>query len=71
METDLDKSDCLQFTKNVFDESGNFLMVPTMIGIKVIKLITNRLARLIGKPDNMHHCDFLMLLFSYVCCWEN
>jgi len=53
MEKELDKNDSLQFTKLVFDESGNFLLVPTMIGIKVINLVTNRLARLIGKPENM------------------
>ena len=53
MEKELDKSDSLHFTKITFDESGHFLLVPTMIGIKVINLVTNRLARLIGKPENM------------------
>jgi len=53
MEKELDKNDSLQFTKITFDESGNFLLVPTMIGIKVINLVTSRLARLIGKPENM------------------
>lgn len=53
LEKELDKTDSLQYTKLTFDESGNFLLVPTMIGIKVINLVTNRLARLIGKPENM------------------
>lgn len=63
LEKELDKTDSLQYNKLTFDESGNFLLVPTMIGIKVINLITNRLARLIGKPENMR---FLQLTLFQV-----
>jgi len=63
MEKDVDKTDSLHLTRLTFDESGNFLLVPTMIGIKVINLVTNRLARLIGKPENMR---FLQLALFQV-----
>eukprot|EP00879_Flechtneria_rotunda_P012987 GHRR01013561.1.p1 GENE.GHRR01013561.1~~GHRR01013561.1.p1 ORF type:complete len:310 (+),score=84.43 GHRR01013561.1:4033-4962(+) len=36
----------------VFDESGNFILVPTLLGIKVINLTTNAVSRMIGKPEN-------------------
>lgn len=60
LEKELDKTDSLQYTQLAFDESGNFLMVPTMIGIKVINLVTNRLARLIGKPENMRFLNLAL-----------
>lgn len=37
----------------VFDESGQFLVYPTMLGVKVVCLRTNRLARLLGKDENL------------------
>ena len=33
----------------VFDESGNFVLYPTLLGVKVVNLVTNQLARVIGK----------------------
>ena len=36
----------------VFDDSGNFVLYPTLLGIKVVNLVTNRLVRLIGKVEN-------------------
>eukprot|EP00879_Flechtneria_rotunda_P014073 GHRR01014703.1.p1 GENE.GHRR01014703.1~~GHRR01014703.1.p1 ORF type:complete len:275 (+),score=76.87 GHRR01014703.1:1677-2501(+) len=36
----------------VFDESGNFILVPTLLGIKVINLTTSAVSRMIGKPEN-------------------
>jgi hypothetical protein len=36
----------------LFDESGNFLLLPSLLGIKVINLTTNALPRLLGKPEN-------------------
>lgn len=33
----------------VYDESGNFLLYPTMVGIKVVNIKTNRCVRLIGE----------------------
>jgi len=35
----------------VFDESGRFLLYPTLLGIKVVHLPTNALARVLGKVE--------------------
>ncbi|CAL4125584.1 unnamed protein product, partial [Meganyctiphanes norvegica] len=37
----------------IFDESGHFLLYPTLLGVKVINLLNNRLVRTIGKPENL------------------
>ena len=36
----------------VFDASGNFLLYPTLLGIKVVNLVTNRLVKVVGKDSN-------------------
>jgi len=35
----------------VFDESGNFLLVPELIWHEVINLTTNSVSRLLGKAE--------------------
>ncbi|KAK4788780.1 hypothetical protein SAY86_020099 [Trapa natans] len=36
----------------VFDESSNFLLYATLLGIKVVNLHTNKVARILGKVEN-------------------
>eukprot|EP01132_Coremiostelium_polycephalum_P007544 gene7544-9275_t len=36
----------------IFDETGNFLIYPTLIGIKFVNIITNKVVRLLGKIEN-------------------
>ncbi len=36
----------------VFDESGNFLLYPTLLGVKVVNLVTNGISRVLGKVEN-------------------
>jgi len=36
----------------LFDESGNFLLYPTLLGIKVVNLVSNAVSRLLGKVEN-------------------
>lgn len=36
----------------VFDESGNFILYPTMIGIKLVNVVANKIIRVIGKVEN-------------------
>ncbi|KAK2707823.1 hypothetical protein QYM36_015492 [Artemia franciscana] len=52
-ERELDKNDGLVFTSIVYDETGYYLLVPTLIGVKIINLYSNTLARIIGKPEHM------------------
>jgi len=35
----------------IFDESGHFILYPTMLGIKVVNLVTNKVARMLGKAE--------------------
>lgn len=39
-------------TSLCFDSSGNFLFYPTIIGIKVVNIKTNKVVKLIGKVEN-------------------
>lgn len=36
----------------VFDESGNFILWPTVLGIKVVNLLTHKLFKILGKVEN-------------------
>nr|XP_002736396.1 PREDICTED: peptidylprolyl isomerase domain and WD repeat-containing protein 1-like [Saccoglossus kowalevskii] len=52
-ERDLSKSKSLKYSNVVFDESSNFIMYSTMLGIKVINLHTNQCTLTLGKPENV------------------
>jgi peptidylprolyl isomerase domain and WD repeat-containing protein 1 len=53
MERDLEKTGTYAFSNAIFDESGNFILYATLIGIKVVNLATNQCARVIGKEDSV------------------
>jgi len=40
------------FPNAIFDESGNFVLYATLLGIKVVNLVTSRCARIIGQVEN-------------------
>lgn len=52
-ERDLDKSEAVNLANIVFDESGNFLMYATLLGIKLINIFSNKCVRIIGKTENL------------------
>lgn len=52
-ERDLEKSDAVQLANVLFDASGHFVIYATMLGVKVVNLVTNRCAAMIGKPENL------------------
>ncbi|XP_064385842.1 peptidylprolyl isomerase domain and WD repeat-containing protein 1-like [Halichondria panicea] len=52
-ERELDKSPAFSLSNTMFDETGNFLMFASMVGIKVINLVTNKCVRMIGKEENV------------------
>lgn len=35
----------------IFDDSGHFILYPTLIGVKVVNIVTNKLVRLIAKEE--------------------
>ncbi|CBJ32259.1 peptidylprolyl isomerase domain and WD repeat containing 1 [Ectocarpus siliculosus] len=57
MDTDLydmaKASDALDRQNAIFDESGHFLIYCTMLGIKVVNLVTNRVSRVLGRHENV------------------
>ncbi|XP_031622174.1 peptidylprolyl isomerase domain and WD repeat-containing protein 1 [Contarinia nasturtii] len=52
-ERDLEKSESLHLANIQFDCSGHFILYPTMIGIKLVNIETNRCIKIIGKGDNV------------------
>lgn len=53
VERELEKTDAFKYINPVFDESGYFLLYPTMIGIKVVNLFTNKCVKILGKNENV------------------
>ncbi|SJK86618.1 peptidylprolyl isomerase domain and WD repeat-containing protein 1 [Babesia microti strain RI] len=51
------------FTNILFDESSSFLIFPSIIGIKIINIHTNQLARIVGKAEKG-------LRFLYISCFQ-
>ncbi|XP_053677501.1 peptidylprolyl isomerase domain and WD repeat-containing protein 1 [Anopheles nili] len=52
-ERDLEKSDAFANMNVAFDYSGHFILYPTMLGIKVVNIETNRCMKIVGKNDNL------------------
>ncbi|KAG0171762.1 Peptidyl-prolyl cis-trans isomerase cyp15 [Apophysomyces sp. BC1034] len=51
VDKELEKSSQSHCVNAVFDESGNFVVYATLLGIKVINIRTNKVVRLIGKSE--------------------
>ncbi|KAI9488051.1 peptidyl-prolyl cis-trans isomerase cyp15 [Zychaea mexicana] len=51
VERELEKSAAASFVNAVFDESNNFIVYATLLGIKIVNILTNKVARLIGKSE--------------------
>jgi len=51
VEKEMRKSPALMYQQAAFDESDNFLIYPSMIGVKVVNIHTNKLCRVLGKVE--------------------
>ncbi|KAI2809649.1 Peptidylprolyl isomerase domain and WD repeat containing protein 1 [Blomia tropicalis] len=51
-ERDLEKSEIFRSERILFDDSGYYLIYPTMLGIKILNWYTNKLVKMIGKGEN-------------------
>jgi len=51
VEKEMRKSPALMFQQALFDESCNFLIYPSLVGIKVVNLHSNKLVRILGKVE--------------------
>ncbi|XP_008227466.1 PREDICTED: peptidyl-prolyl cis-trans isomerase CYP71 [Prunus mume] len=52
VEKEIEKTESAPQANAVFDESSNFLIYATLLGIKVVNLHTNKVARILGKVEN-------------------
>eukprot|EP00249_Psilotum_nudum_P019322 c27193_g1_i1 orf=184-1833(+) len=52
VEKEIEKTENTPLPNAVFDESSNFLLYTTLLGIKVVNLHTNKVARILGKVEN-------------------
>eukprot|EP00108_Taenia_solium_P008219 TsM_000158500 transcript=TsM_000158500 gene=TsM_000158500 len=44
-----------------FDSSGNFLIYTTLLGVRVVNLVTHRLVRCLGGPENLRFLQVALL----------
>lgn len=44
----------------VFDESGNFIIYPTLVGIKILNIHTNKVSTVIGKQENLRFMNIAL-----------
>lgn len=65
----LQASDALDMQNAVFDESGHFLIYCTMLGIKVVNLVTNSVSRVLGRHENVRflHATLFQARAGCVC----
>ncbi|KAJ3681569.1 hypothetical protein LUZ60_016058 [Juncus effusus] len=52
VEKEIEKTENAPQPNAVFDESSNFLIYATLLGIKIVNLHTNKVARILGKVEN-------------------
>jgi len=45
------KGGLLRTSNAVWDESGNFIIYPTLLGIKILNTVTNRVSRMLGSSE--------------------
>ena len=59
MEKELEKTDLLKYNNIAFDKSGNFIVFASLAGIKVVNIVTDKVVRVLGRPE---HLRFLQVL---------
>ena len=52
-EKDLEKSDFMKYSNIIFDESGYFLLYPTLLGVKIVNTFTNKCVKVLGKTEHL------------------
>ncbi|XP_004487517.1 peptidyl-prolyl cis-trans isomerase CYP71 [Cicer arietinum] len=52
VEREIEKTESAPQPNAVFDDSSNFLIYATLLGIKIVNLHTNKVARILGKVEN-------------------
>lgn len=52
VEKEIEKTETAPPSNAIFDESSNFLIYATLLGIKIVNLHTNKVSRILGKVEN-------------------
>ena len=52
VERELEKDKEAPMPNAIFDESGNFVLYPTLLGIKMVNVVSNALVKILGKVEN-------------------
>ncbi|KAI3995095.1 hypothetical protein MKX01_031897 [Papaver californicum] len=52
VEKEIEKTENVPQPNAIFDESSNFIIYATLLGIKIVNLQTNKVARILGKVEN-------------------
>ncbi|CAL8075328.1 unnamed protein product [Calicophoron daubneyi] len=60
-EKELDRSEFKYCCNLVFDESGHFLAYATLLGVKVVNVVTSRVVRSLGGPENLRFLQLTLL----------
>lgn len=67
VERELDKTET-NLGNIIFDESGYIILYPTMLGVKMVNLYTNRCIKIMGKPENIRPMQLaLFQVFNKSC----
>lgn len=59
VERELGHSDTAPPPAAIFDESGHFLLVPSLLGVKVINTTTNKVVRILGALHSLPYMRFV------------
>ncbi|KAG9455056.1 hypothetical protein H6P81_007960 [Aristolochia fimbriata] len=52
VEKEIEKTEIVPQPNAIFDQSSNFIIYATLLGIKIVNLHTNKVARILGKVEN-------------------
>lgn len=63
-EKDLEKSDFYRHNNIVFDRSSNFILYPTLIGIKLVNLYTNKSVLVVGRGENLRFINVTLCQYG-------
>jgi len=60
IERELEKSEVFKLGNPVFDESGYFILYPTMLGIKMVNVHSNRCVKILGKREHVRFVNIAL-----------
>jgi peptidylprolyl isomerase domain and WD repeat-containing protein 1 len=59
-EKEMGKSPQRSTLNAIFDESGNFILYPSLIGIKIVNIVTNKVSRVVGNGETLRFMNIAL-----------